>query len=246
MARLFQTCVFLTKVPKLTISPTSTAQMYYGCSQIKEVDLSGWNTSNTTDMSETFYSCRGLTEIDVTNLDTSNCSEMYGLFAGCHELKKIIGIEQLDTSKNINFTNMFSNCQKLTKLPEIDCSSNTTQTSSSNSPINNCYVLRDFGGLKGFNKRLYCNSAYSLSYESLLNIINGLADGVSGQTLYLHQDCVNQLSDDDIAVATNKGWSISPAKKITSPTTVYILSQIPVATYHITPKTYDFSQFDGV
>lgn len=240
------TCTSLTKVPKLTITPTSTSRMHYGCGQIKEVDLSDWNTSNTTDMSETFYSCKGLTEIDVSNLDTSNCSKMNGLFSGCEKLENIIGIEQLDTSKNIDFTNMFSNCQKLRKLPEIDCSSNTTQTSSSNSPINNCYVLRDFGGLKGFNKRLYSNSAYSLSYESLLNIINGLADGVSGQTLYLHQDCVNQLSDDDIAIATNKGWSVSPAKKITSPITVSNLSQIPTTTYQITPKTYDFSQFDGV
>jgi hypothetical protein len=106
-------------------------------------------------------------------------------------------------------------------------------------------LLRYFGGFKGLKVNMYLDKCYSLSYESLMNVINKLADGVSGKTLYLHQDCVNMLSDDDIAIATSKGWSISPARTITEPVIVTTLNQIPSTTYQITSRTYDFSQYSG-
>ena len=68
---------------------------------------------------------------------------------------------------------------------------------------------------------------------------------MSGQTLYLNQDLVNQLSDDDIAIATSKGWNISPAKNISSPKVVTRMSDVLRSSYHITPKNYDFSQYNG-
>ena len=95
------------------------------------------------------------------------------------------------------------------------------------------------------NKSFYCDPNNILSYKSLLNVLNGLADGVSGQTLTLNAVLVNQLSDDDIAIATSKGWSVSPARTITSPVVVTDLTQVPINTYHITPNSYDFSQYNG-
>lgn len=53
------------------------------------------------------------------------------------------------------------------------------------------------------------------------------------------------MSDDDIAIAVNKGWTVSPAKSITEPKVVQYLNITPSTTYHITPKTYDFSQYTG-
>lgn len=140
---------------------------------------------------------------------------------------------------------MFAYCELLQSVPEMDFSSNTS-TYSSGSPFSSCYNLRNVGGLKGINKSVTFSNTYSLSYESLLNIINGLADGVSGQTLTLHKDLVNQLSDDDIAVATNKGWTISPAKTITSAVIVTDLTQVSSSSVVITPRIYDFSQYTGI
>jgi hypothetical protein len=68
---------------------------------------------------------------------------------------------------------------------------------------------------------------------------------VNGQTLYLYQDLVNQLSDEDIAIATNKGWTISPTKSITAPKVVTSMSDVLRSSYHITLKNYDFSQYSG-
>ena len=165
------------------------------------------------------------------------------MFSYC---KALTTVDKIDTGSNTNFQYIFYGCAKLRTIPALDCSSNTSTTSSYNSPVGNCTNLRNFGGLVGMNKSFYCDSSYVLSYESLLNILNGLADGVSGQTLTLNKVLVNQLSDDDIAIATNKGWSVSPTKTITSPTVVTDLSQIPSDTGQITPRSFNFSYYNGV
>lgn len=155
-----------------------------------------------TSLNRCFASCKKLKRIDFSNWDTSNCTSMDSLFQYCNNLRSV---GYFDTSKIKNFNSMFADCLMLRDVPQLNATSNTNSYSQYNSPLSNCNALRNFGGFKGINKTLYVDKAYSLSYESLLNIINGLAEGVSGQTLYLHQDLVNQLSDDDIAIATNKG-----------------------------------------
>lgn len=175
-------------------------------------------------------------------LNTSKVTTMRGMFDSCSNLTEI---KDLDTSSATIIDTLFSNCQKLQTVSELDCSKLTSNLSSYNSPFYNCIALRNFDGFKGLKVNMYLDRCYSLSYESLMNVINKLADGVSGKTLYLSQDCVNMLSDDDIAIATNKGWSISPARTITEPVVVTNLNQIPSTTYQITPRTYDFSQYSG-
>lgn len=127
---------------------------------------------------------------------------MQNMFANCTNLTEI---KDLDTSSATRIDSMFNSCSKLQTVSELDCSKLTFDNSSYSSPFNNCYLLRYFGGFKGLKVNMYLDKCYSLSYESLMNVINKLADGVSGKTLYLFQDLVNQLSDDDIAIATSKG-----------------------------------------
>lgn len=169
---------------------------------------------------------------------------MGNIFGGCNNLTEL-DLSNLDTSNVTNIISMVGNCQNIETLSEIDVIKVTSNQSSYSGPLYYCVSLRNFGGLKNCKVTYYADTCYSLSYESLLNMINGLADGVSGKTLYLTQDCVNQLNDSDIEIATNKGWSISPAKTITETIVVTDLSVIPSNTQQITPKTYDFSQFSG-
>lgn len=175
-------------------------------------------------------------------LNTSKVTTMRGMFESCSNLTEV---KDLDTSSATIIDNLFSSCPTLQTVSELDCSKITSNLSSYNSPFYSCYVLRNFDGFKGLKVNMYLEKCYSLSYESLMNVINKLADGVSGKTLYLTQDCVNMLRDDDIAIATSKGWSISPARTITESVVVTNLSQIPNTTYQINPRTYDFSQFNG-
>lgn len=175
-------------------------------------------------------------------LNTSKATTVQEMFGYCSNLTEV---KDLDTSSATNIGSLCTYCPKLQSVSELDCSKVTSAISAYNAPFYYCYLLRNFGGFKGLKVNMYLNDCYSLSYESLINVINKLADGVSGKTLYLHQDCVNMLSDDDIAIATSKGWSISPARTITEPVVVTDLNQIPSSTYQISPRTYDLSQYSG-
>ena len=124
------------------------------------------------------------------------------MFGNCQKLKEVTNF---DSSNATKMTTLFSNCTKLQTVSELDTSKITSNFSSYNNPLYNCYALRNFEGFKGLKVTMYLDSCYSLSYDSMINVINKLESGVSGKTLYLNQDLVNQLSDDDIAIATSKG-----------------------------------------
>lgn len=84
---------------------------------IREIDLSSFDTSCCRDMSSAFSGCKNLKSIDISKLDTSNCFRADGMFAGCTQLENIkFGSKYLWNSIN----DMFRGC---TNLKKISCSS---------------------------------------------------------------------------------------------------------------------------
>ena len=167
-------------------------------SLIKKIPL--LDISSTTSIAYMFYNCSSLTEIPL--LDTSSVTDMYAMFNGCSSLTTI---PQLDASKvnDINST-MFLNCTK----------------------------LADFGGLKDLGKaytntiknyayyRLNLSSCTSLTHDNLINVINNLYDlnltydVANGGTLYTQSLVLGstnkaKLTNEEIAIATSKGWTVS-------------------------------------
>ena len=67
--------------------------MFYKCSNITEINLSKYNTSNVTKMSNMFNDCLSLTSLDLSNFNTSLVIDMQFMFSGCSSL----------TSLNISF-----------------------------------------------------------------------------------------------------------------------------------------------
>ena len=99
-----------------TSNMTSTKQMFYGCSNLTSLDLSGWNTSNVTDMSSMFAQSSNLTTIDFSGWDTSNVTNMNSMFYYCSNKLTELDLSSFNTSKVTNMSNMFSYCKALTKL----------------------------------------------------------------------------------------------------------------------------------
>ena len=245
---LFFSCALLRKYPKLnTANVANMYQCFQNNGEMLTLPDFEWNTGKVTDMAYMFYGCSRLCRsgtLDLSGWDVSNVKNMTNLFS--NTTFREIKLDGWDTSNVTSLDSMFYNSRTVQTIPAIDVSSYTTTNGSQyNSPISYCEALRNFGGFIGIKRTWYANTAYSLSYESLLNIINGLADGVSGKTLHLHKDCVNMLSDEDIAIATAKGWSISPAKTQDGVIVVTEKSQIPTSNYQINPRLYDFSQYTG-
>ena len=63
--------------------------MFSGCYGLTSLDLTGWNTSNVTDMSSMFSNCRSLTSLDLTEWDTSNVTSMSYMLYYCGDLTSI-------------------------------------------------------------------------------------------------------------------------------------------------------------
>lgn len=95
---------------------TSTAYMFYNCGyNLKEIDLSGLDTKNVTDMSNMFYGCSSLTSIDVSGFDTGKVESMNNMFNGCSNISSV-DLSMLDTSRLEEINGMFSGCSKLTEV----------------------------------------------------------------------------------------------------------------------------------
>ena len=94
---------------------TDASSMFYGCSELTEINLSGMDTSSVTNMGGMFSGCSKLTEINLSGMDTSNVTNMGGMFRGCSGLTEI-ELSGMDTSSVTNMGGMFSGCSKLTEI----------------------------------------------------------------------------------------------------------------------------------
>lgn len=178
LSEMFYNCKNLTHIPEMnTENVTTMYRMCYG-TKIKTIPL--LNTSNVKDISQMFYACKKLETIPA--IDTTNVTSMGSLFASCTNLTTVPPLRADSVSGNLG-------------LFGYDI-------------LNN---LINFGGLINIKANLSDNYGFikcpNLSYESCINILNGLADvtDLGGRTLKVHQNFLD-LVGDKISIATNKGW----------------------------------------
>jgi len=89
--------------------------MFVKCSNITEVDLSNFDSSQLTRMNSMFTGCSSLKSIDFTNVNTSQVEWMGWMFNNCSSLVSL-NLSNFDTSKVIWTFNMFHSCLSLETL----------------------------------------------------------------------------------------------------------------------------------
>ena len=92
--------------------------LWYGEQKIKnflELDLSGFNTSNVTNMSQMFARMSNLTTLDLSSFDTSQVTDMSSMFSGMRDLATL-NLSNFDTSKVTDMRSMFSGMRDLATL----------------------------------------------------------------------------------------------------------------------------------
>ena len=123
-----------------------------------------------------------------------------------HESYTITTNPALNTSRDTSILRTFDNCLKLKSLPELDFS-NVTDTTWS---FNSCSSLTDLGGFIGLKVGIDLSACTALTHDSLMNVINKAADvTASPATLTLGSTNLAKLSDEEKAIATNKGWTLA-------------------------------------
>ncbi len=94
---------------------TDASWLFYGCSNLRSLDIRGFNTSSVADMTYMFSGCSGLTSLDIRGFNTSSVADMSYMFSGCSGLTSL-DVSGFDTSSVTNMSYMFSGCSGLTNL----------------------------------------------------------------------------------------------------------------------------------
>ena len=98
-----------------TSNVTNMRAMFYNMSKLTSLDLSNFNTSKVTNMSYMFYNMSSLTSLNLSNFDTSNVTDMSIMFANMFSLTSL-NLSNFDTSKVTDMSVMFNNMHSLTSL----------------------------------------------------------------------------------------------------------------------------------
>ena len=98
-----------------TDNVTDMRSMFYYCSELTSLNVSGFKTDNVTDMAGMFYHCSSLTSLDVTGFKTDNVTDMGEMFSKCFNLASL-DVTGFKTDNVTNMYQMFSECCGLTSL----------------------------------------------------------------------------------------------------------------------------------
>ena len=192
-----------------TSSVASMASMFYNCSSLAALDVSGWDTSNVASMQQMFQGCSSLTEISIAGWTCSKSTSMELMFRGCYNLTTV-DMSGCDTSSVTTMMYMFNQCYAISSVDMSGCD------------VSNCTNFfgffvnganpSDFKAPSNIKVSVDFSAATALSVDSLNSIIAGLydySDTDDTPTLTIGSTNLAKLTDDEIAVATAKGWTVA-------------------------------------
>lgn len=221
MNRTFEYCTKLQTIPLLdTQNVIIMSGMFYSAKEL--LTIPSINMNKVTNTSDMFGGCTKLKEIPHINI--KNVTNISGMFSG----SGLITAKGLNTSKAQYINNLFASCENLEEIDSLECNNVT----SVQNVIYNCSKLVNLGGFINLGKKYtqkttnYSSYKLDLSYctelthDSLMNVINNLYDlnltyNVAGgrklytQSLSLGRTNLAKLTEEEIAIATSKGWNIT-------------------------------------
>lgn len=219
------------------ISPkneTSLRTLFYGNTNLIHINASNWDTSNITSLRSTFGNMKNLESVDLSDWNVSNVTIFYALFDTCPHLKTIdvskwdtssatnmewmfcrvnathLDVSNFDTSNVLNINRMFSNCPvceelNINGLNLARCTSMNGTFVGSNFKVIRCDGLR-FPNID--MSKIGLTSSTALTVESIVGLFNALPQSDKGYSFQIGSDNIAKLSDEQKAIATNKGWTL--------------------------------------
>ena len=222
-----------------TSSVINMATMFQNCSSLTSLDISNWDISKVTSMGSMFAVCSSLTSLPISTFGNGIQSVDYNnLYYGCHGLTNIPTLKingpctltrmfsacnKLQSSITFEWLN-----DNVVKIDGLFCDANrNTIESLYGVNLTSCgstlFTGYFFGGISSsandnfknltctgtLNNSLNVSLYQNLTVDSLMNIINHLSSNGDGLSLTLGTANINKLTSQQIAIATNKGWTLS-------------------------------------
>ena len=165
---------------------TTLSYCWNACYSLQSLDVSGWDTTGwaVTTLSYCWQNCYSLQSLDVSGWDTTNwaVTDTRNTFASCQSLKTLTVPDSLGV------------------VP--------TQTSNVADHRPNTPNIETFNGVKIYVNHTYA-TAMKLTPQSLVNILTRLPTVSAARTITLDQTNKLKLTAAEIAVATQKGWTVA-------------------------------------
>lgn len=111
----YKDALYVVADESLITMPENISAIFYNCSKLTEINLSGWNTQFTTDMSYMFQGCTSLVKVEIPRLPMDNVTTLYQMFRGCTSLTSV-NMKYCNTPRVSDTYCMFYGCTKLTKI----------------------------------------------------------------------------------------------------------------------------------
>ena len=149
-----------------------------------------------------FYYYNG-TSLDkaVKGLDTSKVTDFSRMFASCTNLTSV---PALDTSNGTIFNRMFQGCTNIISVPALDTSKGTDFTDM----FISCNKLTSIG-IYGFTRSIVITPT-ALEHDAIVAFLNQAGTAYnSSQKITMGSAKLALLSDEEKAIATNKGWQLA-------------------------------------
>ena len=188
---------------------TSFYALFADLTNLKIIDLSKWNTSSAKNMAWMF-SNSGFNTLDVSNFNTSKVNEMFAMFSGCSLLTRL-DVSNFNTSNVMDFGRVFSYwgnvCEELniSGLNLTRCTSIDNTFTKTNFKVIRCDGLR----LPNIDMRnIGLHTSTALTVDSIVGLLNALPQSDKGYSFQIGSDNIAKLSDEQKAIATDKGWTL--------------------------------------
>lgn len=144
------------------------SEMFSYCRSLESLGFSGLDTSNVTDMTRMFSECGKLTELNLGDLDTSNVRSMFLMFNWCESLTEL-DLGSFNTSRVTDMGYMFTECKSLKSL-NIS-SFNTSNVTNMEMMFDGCKSLTDLD-VSRFNTSKVTNMGYMFRKCSSLTTLD--------------------------------------------------------------------------
>lgn len=185
-----------------SLFPSMGPNLFNGFSYLSNINTNCINTSKVTNMDGMFKECKSLKDLDLSSFDTSKVATMSRILENCTNLTSL-DLSNFDTSKVTDMNSMFNDCKTLTSL---DISSfDFSNIEDLDFILCDCNSLTDLQ----FGKNLKTSIDLSdcpLSHESILSVIDGLANVKEEQTICLNEKTYLSLTDEDKKRLDSKNW----------------------------------------
>ena len=192
---------------------TTLYNCWGGCYSLQSLDLSGWDTTNwaVTTLSYCWGGCYSLQSLDLSGWDTTNwaVTTLYNCWGSCYSLQSL-DLSGWDTTNwAVTDTRSIWSTQRVMKSIKTPASIGIVPAQASNvNTVPNQINIEEFTGYAVYVNHTYAD-ARCLTPASLISILDRLPTVTAARTITLGQTNMLKLTQEQIAVATQKGWTVA-------------------------------------